>query len=57
MIYAKIVSKLGDLTLAGGVWVYSEIFVMIGLKADAGDSFKNRAPIPLAPCTVLYCIV
>jgi hypothetical protein len=23
---------------------------MIGLTADAGDNFKNRAPIPLAPC-------
>jgi hypothetical protein len=25
---------------------------MIGLKADAGDNFKKRASIPLAPCTV-----
>jgi len=24
---------------------------MIGLTADAGDSFKKRASIPLAPCT------
>ncbi len=23
---------------------------MIGLTADAGDSFKKRAAIPLAPC-------
>jgi hypothetical protein len=26
---------------------------MIGLKADAGDNFKNRATIPLAPCTYM----
>jgi hypothetical protein len=25
---------------------------MIGLTAHAGDHFKNRATIPLAPCTV-----
>jgi hypothetical protein len=31
--------------------VYCENFVMIGLMADAGDNFKNRAPIPFAPCT------
>ncbi len=30
--------------------VYCENFVMIGLTADAGDHFKNRATIPLAPC-------
>jgi hypothetical protein len=24
---------------------------MIGLKSDAGDNFKKRASIPLAPCT------
>jgi hypothetical protein len=23
---------------------------MIGLMADAGDNFKKRATIPLAPC-------
>ncbi len=36
--------------VAGGVGVYCENFVMIGLTADAGDHFKNRASIPLAPC-------
>ncbi len=30
--------------------VYCENFVMIGLMADAGDNFKKRASIPLAPC-------
>ncbi len=30
--------------------VYCENFVMIGLTADAGDNFKNQAPIPFAPC-------
>ena len=30
--------------------VYCENFIMIGLKADAGDNFKKRASIPLAPC-------
>jgi hypothetical protein len=30
--------------------VYCENFVMIGLTADAGDTFKKRASIPLAPC-------
>jgi hypothetical protein len=25
---------------------------MIGLMADAGDNFKKRATIPLAPCTI-----
>jgi hypothetical protein len=25
---------------------------MIGQQADAGDNFKKRASIPLAPCTV-----
>jgi hypothetical protein len=30
--------------------VYCENFVMIGLTADAGDNFKKRASIPLAPC-------
>ncbi len=33
--------------------VYCENFVVIGLTADAGDHFKNRAAIPLAPCRVL----
>jgi hypothetical protein len=27
---------------------------MIGPTADAGDNFKNRAAIPLAPCTYSY---
>ncbi len=27
--------------------VYCENFVMIGLTADAGDNFKNRASIPV----------
>jgi hypothetical protein len=31
--------------------VYCENFVMIGLTVDSGDHFKNRAAIPLAPCT------
>ncbi len=31
--------------------VYCKNFVRIGLTADAGDNFENRAPIPLAPCT------
>ncbi len=26
---------------------------MIGLTADAGDTFKKRASIPLAPCIKL----
>jgi hypothetical protein len=30
--------------------VYCENFVMIGLTTNAGDTFKNRAAIPLAPC-------
>jgi hypothetical protein len=29
---------------------YCENFVMIGLTVDAGDHFKKRAAIPLAPC-------
>jgi hypothetical protein len=29
--------------------VYCENFVMIGLTAESGDHFKNRASIPLAP--------
>jgi hypothetical protein len=33
--------------------VYCEKFVMIGLTADAGDNFKNRVSIPLAPCSLL----
>ncbi len=36
--------------VVNGVGVYFENFVMIGLTADAGDKFKNQAPIPLAPC-------
>ncbi len=31
--------------------VYCENFVMIRLTADAGDTFKKRASIPLGPCT------
>jgi hypothetical protein len=27
---------------------------MIGLTADAGEKFKNRASIPLAPCSLHY---
>jgi hypothetical protein len=27
---------------------------MIGLTVDAGDHFKKRAAIPLAPCTWSY---
>jgi hypothetical protein len=34
--------------------VYCENFVMIGLTADAGDHFKKRVSIPLAPCTFNY---
>jgi hypothetical protein len=30
--------------------LYCENFIIIGLTADAGDYFKNRATIPLAPC-------
>jgi hypothetical protein len=30
--------------------VYCKNFIIIGLTADAGDHFKNRATIPLAPC-------
>ncbi len=37
--------------------VYFENFVMIGLKADAGDNFKNRASIPLAPYGLLFSFV
>jgi hypothetical protein len=33
--------------------MYCENLVMIGLMAEAGDKFKNRAPIPLTPC-ILY---
>jgi hypothetical protein len=33
--------------------VYCENFDMIGLTVDAGDHFKNRAAIPLAPCSSL----
>ncbi len=32
--------------------VYCDNFVRIGLTADAGDNFKNRVPIPLAPSIV-----
>ncbi len=37
--------------------LYCENFVMIGLTADAGGHFKNRATIPLAPCTNVSCIL
>jgi hypothetical protein len=30
---------------------YPLLFVMIGQTVDAGDHFKKRAAIPLAPCT------
>jgi hypothetical protein len=36
--------------------VYCENFAMIGQPAHAGDSFKNRASIPLAPCICLRAV-
>jgi hypothetical protein len=36
--------------------VYCENFVMIRLTADAGDSFKKRASIPLTPCIGLLLV-
>ncbi len=39
--------------MEGGL--YCENFVQIGVTADAGDHFKNRATIPLAPC-ILYTV-
>ncbi len=38
--------------------IYCENFVMIGLTADAGDHFKNRAAIFLVPSTlyIYHCI-
>ncbi len=37
--------------------VYCENFVMIGQTVDAGDHFKKRAAIPLAPRSRLFKFV
>jgi hypothetical protein len=39
--------------VTGSCCAYQNPQFMIGLTADAGDNFKNRAPIPLAPCVYL----